>query len=127
MDTEGYFDGLANSYTNDFNKSAINQIIRHLKIRSGMRILEAGCGNGEFTSYLLDATDNSNGISLLDMSGKMIDRARKRLKSGYKDRRLRFFRGDMATTDMASDSFDLIVCFNCFPHFEEYGFCHVYL
>jgi len=74
------FDTLAPTYDDDFTHTPLGLVLRHnaqarlqLFIRSGMRVLELGCGTGEDAKWL-----GEQGISLVttDASARMREQAR---------------------------------------------------
>src|SRR3989441_13086478 len=50
-------------------------------VRGCKRILDAGCGNGRYSRFLLREADAEAFITGFDLSQKMLERARKRLGS----------------------------------------------
>src|SRR5204863_9792355 len=50
-------------------------------VRGCKRILDAGCGNGRYTNFLLRHADPDAVLTGFDLSSKMLQRARARLKS----------------------------------------------
>src|SRR5262245_64617067 len=51
-------------------------------VRGCKRILDAGCGNGRYSRFLLRHADADAVITGFDLSPRMLDRARRRLASG---------------------------------------------
>src|SRR5262249_13512973 len=47
-------------------------------VRGCRRILDAGCGNGRYSRFLLKHADPDALVTAFDLSPKMLDRARKR-------------------------------------------------
>ena len=117
--TKSVFDGFADTYTNDFDKATIRRLIDLIGLKPGMNVLEAGCGNGDFTPFLLEDVGEGGAVCLLDISSEMIQKAREKLMPRFKNRRMLFFVADVTEFDVESGSFDTIVCFNCFPHFSD--------
>src|SRR4051812_10743931 len=50
-------------------------------VRRARRILDAGCGNGRYTRFLLRAAPPEALITAFDLSQRMLKRARRRLRS----------------------------------------------
>ena len=118
--TKEVFDGLADTYENEFDGATIKQLIDWMCLKPGMRVLEAGCGHGDFTPFILEEVGKEGSLCLLDISPEMIKRARKKLDvPKFKDHKMMFFVTDVAEMDVVNSSFDLVVCFNCFPHFSD--------
>src|SRR5512137_2015129 len=57
-------------------------LFSHYKIAPGMKILEIGCGNGLFWLSRIGSLPGSVSLCLSDISGGMVRRAKKNLKSG---------------------------------------------
>ena len=118
--TKGIFDDLAGTYTNDFDEATVRQLVRWMCLKPEMRVLEAGCGNGDFTPYLLESIGEDRLVCLLDISPEMIKKARKKLSvPKFNGHKMLFFVADVMECDVQQESFDVIVCFNCFPHFSD--------
>lgn len=74
-------------------------------VRGCKAILDAGCGNGRYTRFLLRHADADALITGFDLSQQMLARARKRLKS----KRVLHVAADLTRLPYASGSFDAIV------------------
>jgi SAM-dependent methyltransferase len=75
-------------------------------VRGAKSILDAGCGNGRYTRYLLRNADTDARITAFDLSPKMLRRARARLGST----RVTHVAADLTRLPYANASFDAIVC-----------------
>jgi SAM-dependent methyltransferase len=75
-------------------------------VRGCKRILDAGCGNGRYTRFLLAQADPDALITGFDYSQQMLHRARSRLRSD----RATQVAADLTRLPYADDSFDAIVC-----------------
>jgi SAM-dependent methyltransferase len=75
-------------------------------VRGSKRILDAGCGNGRYTHFLLRRADPDARITGFDYSQKMLERARKRLRSD----RATHTAADLTRLPYADAAFDAIVC-----------------
>lgn len=81
----------------------------------GDRILEAGCGNGNLTSYML----NKKLVLALDHDSEMLDECRNRFS---KSTNVKFFKYDLTDpliTEFAKNDLDTIVCVNTLEHIED--------
>lgn len=74
-------------------------------VRGCKRILDAGCGNGRYSRFLLRHADPDAVITAFDLSPGMLARAQKRLKSN----RVTFAAADLTHLPYADASFDAIV------------------
>jgi SAM-dependent methyltransferase len=75
-------------------------------VRGCRRILDAGCGNGRYSRFLLKHADPAAHITAFDLSPRMLKRARRRLKSD----RVSFAVADLTRLPYADASFDAAVC-----------------
>jgi ubiquinone/menaquinone biosynthesis C-methylase UbiE len=75
-------------------------------VRGCKRILDAGCGNGRYTHFLLKQADPDALITGFDYSQNMLRRARQRLRSD----RATQVAADLTHLPYADASFDAIVC-----------------
>lgn len=75
-------------------------------VRGCKSILDAGCGNGRYSRFLLRHADADARITAFDLSQQMLKRARERLKSN----RVSHAAADLTRLPYADESFDAIVC-----------------
>jgi SAM-dependent methyltransferase len=79
---------------------------RCFDVRGCKRILDAGCGNGRYTKFLLRRADPDALVTGFDLSQRMLKRARRRLKSP----RATQIAADLTRLPYADGCFDAIVC-----------------
>lgn len=75
-------------------------------VRGCKRILDAGCGNGRYSRFLLRHADADAVITSFDLSPRMLSRARARLGS----ERVSHAVADLTRLPYADSSFDAVVC-----------------
>jgi SAM-dependent methyltransferase len=75
-------------------------------VRGCKRILDAACGNGRYSRFLLRHADGDATLTAFDLSPAMLRRARKRLKSD----RVSYAVADLTRLPYADGCFDAIVC-----------------
>jgi SAM-dependent methyltransferase len=75
-------------------------------VRGCKRILDAGCGNGRYSRFLLRHADPDATLTGFDLSPGMLARARKRLKSN----RVRHVVADLTRLPYPEGHFDAVVC-----------------
>jgi SAM-dependent methyltransferase len=75
-------------------------------VRGCKGILDAGCGNGRYSRFLLRRADPDAFIASFDYSQQMLKRARRRLKSD----RVTHVAAELTRLPYADQSFDAVVC-----------------
>src|SRR5580693_6986993 len=75
-------------------------------VRGCKRILDAACGNGRYSKFLLRQADPDAALTGFDLSPAMLRRARARLKS----KRVTFAVADLTRLPYANECFDAVVC-----------------
>jgi SAM-dependent methyltransferase len=80
------------------------------KLPTGSRVLDAGCGRGEWTMFLAQQGFRCAG---LDLSAEVIDELRVRFPSHE------FVHGDIRRTEFETGSFDACFSWGAFEHFED--------
>ena len=70
------------------------------------RILDAGCGNGRYTRFILKQAEPDAVVTAFDYSQRMLQRARQRLRSA----RATQVAADLTRLPYADASFDAVVC-----------------
>jgi ubiquinone/menaquinone biosynthesis C-methylase UbiE len=75
-------------------------------VRGCKRILDAGCGNGRYSQFLLSEADGDAWITGFDYSQQMLRRARKRLQN----ERVAHVAADLTRLPYQDACFDAIVC-----------------
>lgn len=74
-------------------------------------VLDIGCGAGNFALILLDRIPRIEEITLLDLSGPMLDRAQQRI-----GRPCTALQGDLRDLPLPAESFDLVVAAGVLHH-----------
>jgi SAM-dependent methyltransferase len=75
-------------------------------VRGCKRILDAACGNGRYSKFLLRHADPDAKLTAFDLSPRMLHRARARLRSD----RVTHVVADLTRLPYADGTFDAIVC-----------------
>jgi SAM-dependent methyltransferase len=108
-----HYDGLAGKLTGftglvTGHETLAGRLIgpRAFDVRGCKHILDAGCGNGRYTRFLLRRADNDALITCFDLSPRMLKRARNRLKNG----RVSHVSADLTHLPYPDGFFDAIVC-----------------
>lgn len=94
----------------------VNRMLRQAHFVEGMRVIEPGCGTGRLTAVLADAIGPGGFVHAMDISSKMIEAARARVRSCphvcLECAPVESYRFD-------PHSYDCVVCHNVFPHFDD--------
>jgi ubiquinone/menaquinone biosynthesis C-methylase UbiE len=108
-----HYDGLAGKLTGltglvTGHEALAGRVIRDraFDVRGCKHILDAGCGNGRYTRFLLRRADHDARITGFDLSQRMLKRARRRVRSG----RVTFAAADLTRLPYADGTFDAVVC-----------------
>ncbi len=108
-----YYDGLAGKFTGftglvTGHETLAGRLIRPsaFDVRGSKRLLDAGCGNGRYTRFLLRQADPDALITGFDISQGMLVRARRRLQSP----RVSHVSADLTRLPYPDAFFDAIVC-----------------
>src|SRR5262249_33658357 len=108
-----HYDGLAGKLTGltgliTGHEALAGQVIRPrgFDVRGCKRILDAGCGNGRYTRFLLREADSDATITAFDLSQRMLKRARRRGPSS----RVSFGSAALPRLPYPDGLFDAVVC-----------------
>jgi ubiquinone/menaquinone biosynthesis C-methylase UbiE len=117
-DLAGFFDGLADSWDRIavHPSEKVSFILDAIGIGPGGSVLDVGCGTGVLEPYLSAALGPTGHILAVDLSPKMIARARER--RGYPAVEYRV--ADFFSLESVA-AFDLVMVYSAFPHFMDRG------
>jgi ubiquinone/menaquinone biosynthesis C-methylase UbiE len=90
-------------------------LLHHLKPQD-QRLLDIGCGTALFMSRVLEKSPDMT-VCGVDLSGKMLDHATKRLLAWPKQTSVT--RGDSARLPFADSTFDVVTCSHSFHHYPN--------
>jgi SAM-dependent methyltransferase len=110
---QNHYDGLPGALTSvtgllTGHEALAGRLIRPgaFDVRGCKRILDAACGNGRYSRFLLRHADPDAVLTSFDLSPRMLHRARARLKSERVSQAV----ADLTRLPYADASFDAIVC-----------------
>ena len=111
-----FFNGLADTWDeiNHYPLKKIEKMLDMLDIKDGEAVLDVGTGTGVLLPLLMRRTAAEN-ITAIDAAEKMIEKAKG--KSGAQP--VHFIAADALDYPFAESSFDHIICYSVFPHFED--------
>jgi len=112
-----FFNGLAPRW--DQECSHPDQTLRRLAelngrlaLAPGQDLLEVGCGTGQLTGWLANTVAPGRVVAV-DFSPAMLAEARRRSLPAE------FRLVDICSDEPLTDRFDVVLCFNAFPHFRQ--------
>ena len=94
----------------------ITNLLDTVKIKPGQRVLEPGCGTGRLTQILSAAVGTKGLVVAMDISEAMIERCRQRTRTLNN---VLIEQAALEEMDLKNNFFDLILCFNVFPHLDD--------
>ena len=112
-----FFDRHAPTWDDDADEVAqtvtrLGELRHRIGLEAGQEVLEVGCGTGRITGWLVDAVRPGRVVAV-DFSQAMLTQARARaLKADFR-------LVDICGQGSLTESFDLALCFNSFPHFRS--------
>ncbi|MFC1539072.1 class I SAM-dependent methyltransferase [Candidatus Latescibacterota bacterium] len=114
-----FFDNCANKgFMADFDEDETRKLescFKSWNIRKGNKILEPGCGSGRLTVELAKRVGDTGEVIACDISEQMINRAQKRKVS----KNITFLHSPVTAIPVKDNYFDIVLCFQVFPHFSE--------
>ena len=94
----------------------LERLFQHTGPLRGLKILEPGCGTGRLTEILSDLAGDKGSVVALDISPGMIDVARRRIA---RRRNVEIHLCAVEELPLEENRYDLILCHQVFPHFED--------
>ena len=89
-------------------------IIKAVPRRSGLSVLDAGCGEGQLIERLQKALPDDHYVGV-DITPVALEKARQRCQFAT------FKKADLSATGFGDSSFDVIVCTEVIEHVPEYN------
>jgi len=93
----------------------LERVAKRLDIRPGSTVLDVGTGTGAFIPFLVSEIGEGGRIVALDFAEKMLRQARAKGFNGNID----YLHADVISLPLHEAIFDVVVCFDCFPHFRD--------
>jgi ubiquinone/menaquinone biosynthesis C-methylase UbiE len=110
---QGHYDGFAGKLTGitgiiTGHEALAGQVFKPnaFDLRGCKRILDAGCGNGRYSRFILKQADTDAFITGFDLSQRMLKRARRRIPNP----RVSLSSADLTRLPYADGTFDAVVC-----------------
>src|SRR5437870_8559763 len=119
---QGHYDGIAGKLTGltglvTGHEALAGRLIRPsaFDVRGCKRILDAGCGNGRYSKFIMRWADPDAFIAGFDLSQRMLKRARRRVHAT----RINHVAADLTKIPFASGLFDAVVCGYVLEHLPD--------
>lgn len=107
----------------EYNEAELRKIYRMMDLAGvapGGWIIEPGCGIGRLTHILSSAVGPRGHVVACDISPAMIDRCRLQL---FEHDNVSFLCCSIEEYALATASYDMVICHNVFPHFDDKEKC----
>ena len=90
------------------NRDMSSQVVDWIGVKPGDKVLDVGCGSGELTFYLAEATDGVSYIGV-DLDEPLLKRAEQKVRAYDGNCKLSFLHGNALELPFADGSFDVVV------------------
>ena len=108
-----------NPETGEYDRHLENfeRVFSLMPLKPGYRVLDVGCGSGVLVPMILDRITDTGILYEVDFAEKMIEVNR----TLHNAKNIRFIVSDAADAPLDAGSCDVVLCFACFPHFQDKG------
>lgn len=117
---KAYFNEVANTWDERFCNlellSLLEKLVPEFGLELGQNILDVGTGTGVLIPYLIHVVGPSGSLTAIDCSEKMVQICRAK---NWHLRNVTVQLQDVEEEDLQERSFDAVICFGSFPHFDE--------
>lgn len=114
-----FFDAIAEKWDGWMDMDRIERDIEAGLTRFGIgpdeTVLDVGCGTGNLTRALLGRLSKRGRVIAVDLSARMLARARAK----NQDNRVEFRQADVRLLDLPDRSLDRVICFSVWPHIVD--------
>ena len=91
------------------------QMAKRLGLEPGAMVLDVGTGTGVFLPYMLNMIGGDGRVIAVDIAEQMLLQARDK---GFRGD-IGYLCADILSLPLAGESFDAVVCYSSFPHFQN--------
>jgi ubiquinone/menaquinone biosynthesis C-methylase UbiE len=97
------------------DNTKLQALADRLDIKAGAVVLDAGAGTGVFVPFLLKKIGAAGSLVCLDYAEEMLKVTRSKRFPGN----IKYLCADIEKTGLPAASFDAVVCYSVFPHFNQ--------
>lgn len=94
-------------------------MVRSVGIQSGMKVLDAGCGNGRFLDIIAELVTSSGEITAIDLAEENIDTVNSLINSNHFNVPVSAAIGNVTSLNFPDNSFDVVWCANVTQYLDE--------
>jgi len=116
--SQAYF----NSHASTWDETAVEKdpaklthMVARFNLKQGSTLLDVGTGTGVLLPFLVRVVGRSGWVIGLDYAELMLRQAIKKHCSGN----IAYLLADIGAIPARSGSFEAVVCYSCFPHFQD--------
>jgi demethylmenaquinone methyltransferase/2-methoxy-6-polyprenyl-1,4-benzoquinol methylase len=120
MGSREFFNEQADTWDeiNQYPMEKIESMLDMLNITPGDTVLDVGTGTGILLPLLMQRTEARN-ITAIDAADKMIEKAKNKLAGTAAMTAIHFIAADVLEYPFPDGTFNHIICYSVFPHFEN--------
>ena len=93
----------------------LERMVKRLSLKPGATALDIGTGTGVFLPFVLSEIGGGGRIIAIDVADEMLIRAKAKGFNGSID----YLCADVMDIPLEDSTFNTIVCYSCFPHFQD--------
>ena len=93
----------------------LEAMVEHFNIEPSSTVLDVGTGTGVFVPFIMRRIGENGRLVCLDFAEEMLKKAEGK---GFKGD-IQYICADIEHSNLANESFDAVVCYSSFPHFED--------
>lgn len=111
-----FFNALAEQWDDmaRVDEGKLQRIVTHVALKPGQRVLDVGTGTGIMIPFLNRGLQNDGEIVAVDLAKNMLQKAYEKFGS-----MAIFLQADAGALPFMDETFDRILCYSVFPHFQD--------
>ena len=116
--TREFFNERADAWDSEHceqDSTKLEQMVGRLEIKPGASLLDVGSGTGILLPYLLRKVGPEGELVALDYAEEMLRVSRTK----HPEPNIRHLHADVTHLPLDNEIFDIVVCYSCFPHFDD--------